>query len=307
MSFDVGKLAQGLQKMGQTLTQGTILLAANDARKHGGLIGLSVWGGGCYGGGLMGPSVWGGGCCGGGMMGPSVWGGMNCGYGMPPLNIHHPLYSSNYTNPYLIQQGVYNAEQQGAALFNQIKAQYTAQQQQTQPRQLDNEMLYGKEFENNLKTKGEHSFVTEKWIENNNKEELTDKEMQELAEGYFQGVSGLATSYLHNIDEQHGNNSDAKSIGKLTLDEFTNFAKTKFGAKATDEKIALAFERLDVDGNKNITSNEMTAAFTVVDELTEDRDGKISKDDFNSFASKLGDNTSNIGELIKTEYHNYFD
>lgn len=282
MSFDVGKFAQSMQKLGQTMLQGTILIAANDARRHGGMYGPSIWGNQCR--------------CGMGMY-------YSCG--MPSPFLSHPMYSSNTTNPALIQQGMMDANAYGAQIFQNIKQQLMAQKQQSQtPETQTPDTTQAKDFENNLNTNGEHTFVTEKWAETNNKkaEEITDQDTEDLATGYFEGVSGLAISYLLDADNEHGNN---KTDRKLSLDEFTNFAQAKFGAKATNEKIKLAFERLDVNKDNNISTEEMTAAFTALDEITETRDGKISKEDYELFISALGDNNSNIGEKIKEEYNNY--
>ena len=277
MSFDVAKLAQSMQKLSQTMLQGSLLFAANDMRKQGGMCAPSIWGGGF---------------------------GFGCGCGMPSPNIYHPMYSGGYTDPLLLQQGIMDARAYGAQEYQRIRAQLEAQQQPTQQTRTETpDQTLSQEFENDLATKGEHTFVTEKWIETNNKEAATEDEMEELAIGYFKGIGGLSVSHLSSIDEKYGNN---KTDEKLTLDEFTNFAKDKFGEKATDEKIALAFARLDVDKNNSITREEMTAAFTVIDEITEDRDGKITQDEYNKFTAALGDENSNVGELLKTEYANYF-
>ena len=284
MSFDVGKFAQSMQKLGQTMLQGTILIAANDARRHGGMYGPSIWGKKC-------------GC---GM-------GMYYSGGMPSPFLSHSMYSSNTTNPALIQQGMMDANAYGAQIFQNIKQQLMAQKQQSQtPETQTPDTTQAKEFENNLTTNGEHTFVTEKWTETNNKnpEEVSEDEQLELAQGYFNGVSGLAISYLFDADNEHGNN---KNDSKLSEDEFSDFAKAKFGANATNEKIKLAFERLDVNKDNNISTDEMTAAFTVLDEINgKDRDGKISKNDYEQFIKALADNNNtDIEAKIKKEYDNY--
>ncbi len=276
MSFDFGKLGQSLQKLSQTMMQGTMLFAANDMRKHGG----ALWGGGC------------------GMYGPSIWG---CGCGMPSPNIYHPMYSEEYTCPALTQQGLFSAEVYGAQLFQKIKNdQSSLQWLQTQDTNAHN-LTPSQEFENDLTTKGEHTFAPDMNTEDNNP--ITEEEKNELEKKYLNNVAELSESYFNSINEKYGDN---KSDKKLTLDKFKAFAKDKFGEKATDEKITLAFSRLDVDKNNDITAEEIMAALTVIDEITENKDGKITLEDYNKFVAALGDEKSNVGELLKVEFANYF-
>lgn len=275
MSFNFEKLGQSLQKLSQTMLQGTMLFAANDMRKHG----RTFWGGGC------------------GMYGPSIW-----GCRMPSPNLYHPMYSDGYTCPALTQQGILSAGEYGAQLFQKIKSEQSSLQG-IQPQNSDiQDETPSKEFENNLKTKGEHTFAPDMNTDDN--DSITEDEKNELEKKYLNSVTELSMSYLSSVDEKHGDN---KSDKKLTLDEFKAFAKDKFGSKATDEKIALAFSRLDVDQNNSITVNDMVTAFTVMDEITENKDGKITIDDYNKFVAALADEKSNVSELLKVEFANYFN
>ena len=72
MSFDLGKFAQNLQRVGTGMLGNGILLASTREINRGG----GMWGVGM--GGFYGPSIWG---CTGGMMGCTP----------PPMNIFHPM------------------------------------------------------------------------------------------------------------------------------------------------------------------------------------------------------------------------
>lgn len=291
MSFNWSKFGQSMQKLSQTMLQGTILYAARDMRGCGGF-NQSIWGGGHH-------------CHHAGMYGMNNMYGMY-GMGMPSPNIWHPMYSSNTTNPYLIQQGANNAENWGRMMYEQALAQIQARDAQvTQNSQytgLTNPTLNenaGEEFTNDLKTKGEHTFVTEKWTQLNNKDSAsaTEQDIANLSKAYNVSISALGIDLLGDIDKKFGNNS---SDNKLTADEFTAFAKDKFGDNATKEKIDLAFERLDTNNDGSITTDELTAALYVMDEKNDDIDGKILKDDYNNFIKDLTSKDSNIeAELIE--------
>ncbi|MBR5555463.1 hypothetical protein IKU74_05560 [bacterium] len=260
MSFDFGKLAQGMQKLSKTMLQGTILMAANDRCNHH------------HHGGMYGPSIWQGGCFGPQMMGPQ------CGPSMLPLNLAHPFYSSGQTHPYLIQQGMMNNQAYVQNLCESIRQQF-----QGTPRITDDTpetalqegtAEEGQEIERNLTEKGEHAFVTERWIELNSKPESTDAEKKALADSYSKALEKVGDSWVKYVDNTHGNKDN-----KISLSEFQEYIKTKYGDQYSITDAEKIFNKL-AKGTEYIQISNAQDFFSVIDL---DQNGIIKNEDFDGF------------------------
>ncbi len=258
LKFDLNTFGQNLQKVGQGLMQGGLLIGTTSMIHRGGFYGASIWG------------------CGGGFM--------TGGCFPPPLNIWHPMYG-NQTNPYLTQQGLNIAYQQGAARMAQIMQDLNSAQipgsQQT-PQNVT--PAIGQQIDQAMQNNGEYSFVSNEWTNLNNKANKTQAEEQTLQTVYDNSVQTAASSYLKYIDQKLGTDD-----GKLTKDEFTNYLiYATLGENATPEQKAKmttfvdnAYSNLNLNNDDSISADEIADFLKYADALSDGTfDGKITSEDF---------------------------
>ena len=113
---------------------------------------------------------------------------------------------------------------------------------------------------------------------------------------------------LDGVDKQHGN-----ADGEMTKDEFTTYFLEKIvGNTATEEEKAQirteaekAFENLDINGDKKITSSEMTSLIAYMDALGGKGDGKISAGEFGQAHIELTRDDNNIKDVLTNIRKNY--
>lgn len=268
ISFNLGKFAQNLQRVGAGMLGNGLFLAASREIQHGGF-----WGPGM--GGFYGGSIWG---CGGGMMGCT-----------PPMNIFHPMYSSMNYNPYMAQAGIDQAAAYGHALAEQALAQsnqlVSGSQQTTEADNADGaggteetsaEVEASNEFTTKMQNGEDFQFVSNGWKNLLNKPNRTEEESKELKEAYNQSIAYAGEAHIKNIDKEYGNGD-----GKVTVEEFIeSLAKENQGIdKAQLEQAA---KTLDLDGDQKISGQEMSALMAFLDELGKEdrRDGVISAEDY---------------------------
>lgn len=285
IKFNLVKLAQNLQKVGNNLLGNAILLESSRGMRCSGF-------GGGYGG-----SIWG---CSGGIMGGCT----------PPLNIFHPMYSDNQYNPYLTQAGMVNAEM----AIHQMYEEALEQQKKNQfPgfTQTETDTTQGEEFETAMKEANkDFKFVNEAWENANNKEEKTDAEKKQINDAYNASATNAGKSYISYLDKKYGNDD-----GEMTLDEYTDYLiETRLGNDATSEDKAdmremaqTAFATLDLDENKKIGYKEMSSVIGFLDNLGGGkRDGKINSTSNQIFEEELFNGNEMIKEELKDSYKNLF-
>ena len=160
--FDLEIFGKCLQGLGQGLMQGGILMDTTRMIHRRGMYGgMSIWGCGTF---------MPGGCT-------------------PPLNIWHPMYAGNTTNPYLIQQGNNIATFQAKEIFDQAYEYYKKQEQQFTPQITDSQQTtqteIGKQIQEALQNEsGEYSIATSQYNALLNKQNKTAEEEQLLDTAY---------------------------------------------------------------------------------------------------------------------------
>lgn len=276
IKFDLGKFAQNMQKVGSSMLQNGVLLAATRDMNRGGMYGM---------GGFCGGSIWG---FSGGMMGCT-----------PPINIFHPMYSSMTCNPYLTQAGLANAAMCGQQMMENALAQdsqlITQDQNPKVEKQSDfkpEEVKADKSFEEAMDKGGSITF----WADNSN-------------ETYENALKKLGYSNTKYLDEKHGNKDS-----ELSIDELKAYIKSK-NPNSDDATIASYVDKMmktmDLNGDKKITGDEMTALMAYVDELGSGKkaDGTIAFDEFNFATTIMQDKnlSNNMKESIKEKQENLFD
>lgn len=251
-SFNWARFGQNMQKLSQTLMQGTLLMATTRSR-------------GCHG--MMGPSIWSRGCCNSGMYGQMGGFGLFNGYysPMPSPYITDPMYMADTTNPMLIQQGMFNVEAFVDNYFTQAEKAEKLQQE------LNTVALAGKNFELGLHDKNQHTFVSSEWAELNEKTDKTEEEEAKLEADYNTQLSNLATSWTKFLDISFGNNDS-----KLTLEEFSKYIKQEFNKKNyTDEQIKKIYDFVSVQDNEDyISATDINYLLRSIDNRT----GTIKKE-----------------------------
>lgn len=269
LKFNLNTFGQNLQKIGQGLMQGGLMIGTTSMIHRGGFYGSSIWG------------------CGGGFI---------TGGGMPPLNIWHPMYGSP-ANPYLTQQGLNIAYQQGAARMEQIMQELnksylpgaTQSSEAQTPQNVTPEI--GKQIDQALQNQEEYSFVSNEWTKLNEKTDKTEQEKQTLETVYDNSVQTAASSYLKFIDQKLGTDD-----GKLTKDEFTDFiVYSTIGESASaEDKAALktfvdnAFTNLNLNNDDKISADEIGDFFKYIDATGDGKlDGKITSEDFGRVMEKI--------------------
>ena len=257
-NFNWTRFGKNMQKLSQTLLQGTVLMATTRSN-------------GCYG--PMGGSIWTPGCCSRnyGYMPPMSGCGIFGGYfPTPSPYITDPMYMADTTNPMLLQQGAFNCEAFVDNWFTQREKERQALQTTT------TEHVIGQKFETELVDKGEYTFVNQEWLDLNKKADKTEAEEEKLKTEYEKQLGALAKSWTSFIDKSHGNNDS-----KITLEEFSKYIKTRFEDKNyTDEQIKRIFDKISQsDDEENISV--VDAAITL--DLLDSKDGKIKNETFEGF------------------------
>ncbi len=260
LKFNLEIFGKCLQGLGQGLMQGGILMNTTRMIHRGGMYGWSIWGCGTF---------MPGGCT-------------------PPLNIWHPMYADNTTNPYLIQQGNDFATAQAKQIFDQAYEYYKKQEQQFMPQVTDSQQTtqteIGKQIQDALQIKsGEYSIVTSQYNTLFNKETKTAEEQRVLDTAYKTSVKSAGESYINYADKEYGN-----SDGSLTKDEFTEYIMGTLNGRTdyslTDEgreAIEAAFNKLNLDNNGKISKEEMSAFIGYLDTVIDGKkDGKITSEAF---------------------------
>ena len=297
INFNLGKFAENLQKAGSSMLQSGLLLTASREIGRGGLWGGSIWGMGmgmgCYGGG----SIWG---CYGGIM-----------PGAPPLNISHPIYSSTYANPYLTEAGMASAAQYGRDLIDNYLAQQNQLIQGNTPganTYNPSDVEASNQFENAMKDGKGIKFVTDAWTKLANKENPTEEEQALRDESYKQSVANLGYSHTKYLDKEYGNGD-----GKMALSEITSYLAEKYPDIDKSEINTYAqniLNTLDIDGNKEITGDEMTALLAYIDEkgANNKRDGEIHAEDYENINNFMHDEilSENLKANFTTIHKNLF-
>lgn len=281
IKFNLGQLAQNLQKVGNNFLGNAVLLESSRNMQYGGF-GGSIWG------------------CGGGMMGGCT----------PPLNIFHPMYSGNQCNTYLTQAGMVNAEMAAHQMFEEALAQQKSYEipSYTQP-SIDTKQ--GEAFEAAMKEENkDFKFVNDAWENANNKEEKTDAEKKQINDAYNASATNAGKSYISYLDKKYGNND-----GEMSLDEYTDYLiETRLGKDATSEDKAdmremaqTAFATLDLDENQKIGYKEMSSVIGFLDKLGGGkRDGKINSASNQIFEEELFNGNEMIKDELKNSYKNLF-
>lgn len=265
LKFNLEIFGKCLQGLGQGLMQGGILMNTTRMIHRGGMYGGSIWGCGTF----------------------MPWG---C---TPPLNIWHPMYADNTTNPYLIQQGNDFATAQAKQIFDQAYEYYKKQEQQFMPQVTDSQQTtqteIGKQIQDALQIKsGEYSIVTSQYNTLFNKETKTAEEQRVLDTAYKTSVKSAGESYINYADKEYGN-----SDGSLTKDEFTEYIMGTLNGgtdySLTDEgreAIEAAFNKLNLDNNGKISKEEMSAFIGYLDTVIDGKkDGKITSEALDNFES----------------------
>lgn len=255
--FDLEIFGKCLQGLGQGLMQGGILMDTTRMIHRRGMYGgMSIWGCGTF-----------------------MPGGFT-----PPLNIWHPMYAGNTTNPYLIQQGNNIAGFQAKEIFDQAYEYYKKQEQQFTPQITDSQQTtqteIGKQIQEALQNEsGEYSITTSQYNALLNKQNKTAEEEQLLDTAYKASVKSAGESYMNYADKEYGN-----SDGSLTKDEFTEYIMGTINGgtdcSITDEgreAIEAAFNKLNIDDNGKISKDEMSAFIGYLDTVIDGKkDGKIT-------------------------------
>ena len=282
IEFNLGKFANNMQKLSESLLGNTLFLTSTRSITRGGMCGPSIWGcmGGLGGGIPYTGSIFPMGC---GFYAGSMYGGM--------------------MDPGLYNMGVQQTANAAEMYFQQNFAQIKASQQVTRQ-----DTKFGEELSKNMDAQKEYKFVTDKWEELNNKENPTEEEQTKVEENYIQSAKALGKSYLSYIDKQYGN-----ADTEMTKAEFTTYFLEKIvGNTATEEEKAQiradaekAFENLDINGDKKITSSEMTSLIAYMDALGGKGDGKISANEFGQAHIELTRDDNNIKDVLTDIHKNY--
>lgn len=281
ISFNLGKLAQNLQKAGSSMLGTGLFLATTREINRGNIWGMGYgMGMGCYGGG----SIWG---CYGGLTGACP----------PPMDIFHPMYSSMGFNPYYTQAGLAQAYENGKAMAERAMAEAN---QLIQDPNKNNSYEADPSIET-AKDGEEVSFVDEKWTELANKENLTDAEREQRDKLYQEGVTKLGYGHTKYLDQEYGNKD-----GELNLEELTNYLQKKYPEESKETLSAKAktlIESLDLNNDNKISGDEMAAMLTYADELKDDkRDGKIGFEELEFTTSMMQDEQMKDG--LKEDFTN---
>lgn len=281
MTFNLSKLAQNLSKAGQTML-GTALFVESTKMARG-QYGGSVFG--CYGG-------------------YSAW----CG--APPLNIFHPYYSQGLTSPYLLQQGMAQADAGFMDMFNQniARVKGTTPEAVTETTNTD----LGETLADAVDNGKEFKFVTDKWSELDAKrDELSTEDKQKVTAAYTESLKQAGKSFVAAIDKKFGDGDE-----KLSVEEFSAYVlSSKLGENATEEeknalieKAKTAFARLDIDENEELSAKDAVTALYFMDNDSEGQiDGKVSGETFNAFKQELTAENDEISEPLRNCYKNLFE
>ena len=286
IEFNLGKFANNMQKLGESFLGNTLFLASTRSITRGGMYGPSVWG------------------CMGGLSGGMPYTGsiFHMGGGFYTGS----MYGGGMMDPGLYNMGMQQAADAAKMCFEQNLAQIKASQQAVT--QSTQDTKFGEELSKSMDAQKEYKFVTDKWEELNNKENPTEQEQTAVEESYVKSVKALGKSYLSYVDKQHGN-----ADGEMTKDEFTTYFLEKIvGNTATEEEKAQirteaekAFENLDINGDKKITSSEMTSLIAYMDALGGKGDGKISAGEFGQAHIELTRDDNNIKDVLTNIRKNY--
>ncbi len=261
LKFDLEIFGKCLQGLGQGMMQGGMLMSTTRMIHRGGLYGgMSIWGCGSF---------------------------MGC---PPPLNIWHPMYADNTTNPYLIQQGNNYASLQAQELFDKAYEYYKKQEQQFGPQfpptesEQTTQTEIGKEIQNALiNVNGEASITTSQYSTLFNKENKTEEEKELLDKAYKESIKSAGESYINFADKTYGN-----ADGSMTTDEFTEYLMGTItrdtGYELTEEGkevLPKAFNKLDLNGDNKISKDEMSALLGYIDISADNqKDGKLTNTGF---------------------------
>ena len=280
--FDLQTFGQNLQKLGQSMIQGGILMNTTSMIHRGGLYRTSVWGCGFMPGGCT-----------------------------PPLNIWHPMYGDMSTNPYLTQQGMMTAAAQGKAIFDQAYEHFKKLEQQNpylnplqQPIQQTSTES-GEQIQSAIVDQnGEYSMTTSAYNELFNKENKTEAEQEQLENDYRTSVKTAGESYTDYLDKEYGNED-----GSLTKEEFTDYLTRTLGSninKFDRQTIENAFNKLNLNSDGTISKDEMSALLAYIDLAADgQKDGKITRQGFlNTLVSFASSNemTTKLQELHNELY-----
>lgn len=282
IEFNLGKFANNLQKLSESFLGNTLFLTSTRSITRGGMCGPSIWG--CMGG---------------------------LGGGIPYTGSIFPMGGGFYTGSMyggMMDPGLYNMGMQQAANAAEMYFQQNLAQIKASPQATRQDTKFGEELSKNMDAQKEYKFVTDKWEELNNKENPTEEEQTKVEESYIQSAKALGKSYLSYIDKQHGN-----ADNEMTKAEFTTYFLEKIvGNTATEEEKAQiradaekAFENLDINGDKKITSSEMTSLIAYMDALGGKGDGKISAKEFGQAHIELTRDDNNIKDVLTDIHKNY--
>ncbi len=264
LKFNLEIFGKCLQGLGQGLMQGGILMNTTRMIHRGGMYGGSIWGCGTF----------------------MPWG---C---TPPLNIWHPMYADNTTNPYLIQQGNDFATAQAKQIFDQAYEYYKKQEQQFGPQfpptetDINTATQIGKEINSAInKENGQYSITTSLYSSLFQKENKTDSEKEHLNSAYKVSVKTAGESYMNYIDTEHGN-----ADRSLSKDEFTDYMMSYFCIESAEqlspdqkELLSEIFNKLNLNDDGKISIDELSAFIQYVDTVEDDKkDGKITASGFDA-------------------------
>ena len=146
--------------------------------------------------------------------------------------------------------------------------------------------------------------VTEEW------RDMARRGDAKTGEKYQELIKGFGQEYIKQLDEKFGNGD-----GVLTFDEYFKSEVRDIPSDAPDDEvkemkkmIKTAFDRINLDGNKNIDAKEMTALIGAMDYDKDSKvDGCITIKDFMSWSIKLGEKGKNfLDDLLKYNYKSFF-
>lgn len=146
--------------------------------------------------------------------------------------------------------------------------------------------------------------VTEEW------RDMARKGDEKTGEKYQELVKEFGAEYIKQLDKKFGNGD-----GVLTFDEYFNSEVGDIPADAPKDEvkemkdmIKIAFNRINLDGNKHIDAKEMTALLAAMDYDDDSRvDGCITIKDFMGWSIQLGEKGKNfLDDLLKYNYESYF-
>lgn len=146
--------------------------------------------------------------------------------------------------------------------------------------------------------------VTEEW------RDMARKGDEKTGEKYQELVKEFGAEYIKQLDKKFGNGD-----GVLTFDEYFKSEVGDIPADSPEDEvkemrdmIKVAFNRINLDGNKYIDTKEMTALIGAMDYDSDSRvDGCITIKDFMGWSINLGEKGKNfLDDLLKYNYESYF-